>query len=136
MRAKPAVSDSEKAEVLADKLEADFQPVDHPSDMAFIETVDKAMCACQYTPASEPTSSGLSEVLQAIKGINVGRSLGLSVIPNRVFRHLPKSAITFHTKVFKTVFLRQYFAPACTHAVVVPILLPDKDPRFSLPTDP
>jgi mevalonate kinase len=35
-----ALSDSEKAEALADSLEAQFQPVADPSDTAVIETVD------------------------------------------------------------------------------------------------
>ena len=36
------LSDSEKAEVLADNLEAQFQPVTDPSVKAFIETVNVA----------------------------------------------------------------------------------------------
>jgi hypothetical protein len=37
-----SLSDSEKAEALADSLEAQFQPVADPSDPAVIETVDVA----------------------------------------------------------------------------------------------
>jgi hypothetical protein len=37
-----ALSDSEKAEALADCLEAQFRPVAEPSDPAVIETVDVA----------------------------------------------------------------------------------------------
>jgi hypothetical protein len=40
-----ALSDSEKAEALADSLEAQFQPVADPSDPAVIETVDVALRA-------------------------------------------------------------------------------------------
>jgi hypothetical protein len=40
-----ALSDSERAEALADSLEAQFQPVDDPSDPAFTESVDVDLCA-------------------------------------------------------------------------------------------
>jgi hypothetical protein len=49
------LSDAEKAEALADSLEAQFQPVDDPSDPAFTEMVEVAMRAYEYAPASEPT---------------------------------------------------------------------------------
>ena len=38
-----ALSDSEKAEALADNMEAQFQPVTDPSVPAVIETVDVAL---------------------------------------------------------------------------------------------
>jgi hypothetical protein len=50
-----ALSSSKKAVDLADSLEAQFQPVDDPSDPAFTEMVDAEMRAYEYTPASEPT---------------------------------------------------------------------------------
>jgi hypothetical protein len=40
-----ALSDSEKAEALADSLEAQFQPVNDPWDPAVIEMVNRAMRA-------------------------------------------------------------------------------------------
>jgi hypothetical protein len=40
-----ALSDSERAEALADSLKAQFQPVDDPSDPAFTESVDVELCA-------------------------------------------------------------------------------------------
>ena len=40
-----ALSDSEKAEVLSDSLEAQFQPVTDPSDQAVIEMADVALRA-------------------------------------------------------------------------------------------
>jgi hypothetical protein len=44
-----ALSDSEKAEALADSLEAQFQPVYDPSDAAVIEMVDE-VCAHTSMP--------------------------------------------------------------------------------------
>jgi hypothetical protein len=63
-----ALSDSEKAEALADSLEAQFQPVDDPSDPAFAEMVDVEMRAYEYAPASEPTLNTPSEVMKAKTG--------------------------------------------------------------------
>jgi hypothetical protein len=45
-----AVSDSEKAESLADSLEARFQPVDNPSYPEFTYMVNEAMRAYQNAP--------------------------------------------------------------------------------------
>ena len=49
-----ALSDSEKAEALADNLEAQFQPVTNPSFPAVIEIVDVVLRSYVMTPASEP----------------------------------------------------------------------------------
>ena len=49
-----ALSVSEKAEALADSLEAQFQPINYPSDPAVIEMVGEALLAYSYEPASEP----------------------------------------------------------------------------------
>jgi hypothetical protein len=45
-----ALSDSEKAEALADSLEAQFQPVNDPSEPAVTETVNEVMRAYEYAP--------------------------------------------------------------------------------------
>jgi hypothetical protein len=131
-----ALSDSEKAESLAVSLEAQFQPVDDPSDTACTERNDMEMRAYEYAPASEPTLTTSSEVIEAIKGLKVGKALGPNIIPNRVLRHLPERAITFLTKVFNAVLRRQYFPPVWKHARVLPILKPRKAPSSPLPTDP
>ena len=57
-----ALSDSEKAEALADSLETQFQPVTVLSVPAVIETVDVAMESYLQTPASEPNLTNPDEV--------------------------------------------------------------------------
>jgi hypothetical protein len=49
--------------------------VDDPSDPEFTEIVDVAMRAHEYAPSSETTLTTPSEVLQAIKGLKVGKDL-------------------------------------------------------------
>jgi hypothetical protein len=125
-----ALSDSEKAEALVDSLEAQFQPVDDPSDPAFTEMVDVAMRANQCAPARKPTLTTPSDVLEAIKGLNVGKAPGPNGIQNRVLRYLPKRAITILTKMFNAVLRGQYFPPVWKHDRVVRILKPEKDPML------
>jgi len=55
-----ALSDSEKAEALADNLEAQFQPVTDPSVPAVIERVDVALRSYFLSPASEPQLTTLT----------------------------------------------------------------------------
>jgi hypothetical protein len=107
-----SISDSEKAEALADSLEAQFQPVNDPSEPAIIEMFNEVMCVYVYAPASEQKLTGPSDVLQAIRVLKVGKAPVPNGIPNRVLRHLPKRAITFLTKVFTADLQRQYFPPA------------------------
>jgi hypothetical protein len=125
-----ALSDSEKAEALADSLEAQFQRVNDPSDQAVIGMVNEAMRAYEYAPASEPKLTSPSEVQQAIKELRFGKTPGPNGVPSRVLRHLPKRAITFLTKVFNAVLRRQYFASAWKHARVVSTLKPGMYPAL------
>jgi hypothetical protein len=76
-----ALSDSEKAEALVDGLEAQFQPVDDLLDLAVIKMVNEPVHAYEYAPASEQKLASPSEVLQAIKGLKVGKALGSNSIP-------------------------------------------------------
>jgi len=57
-----ALSDSEKAEALADNLEDQFKPVTDPSVPAFIETFDVALGSYFLSPASEPQLTTPDEV--------------------------------------------------------------------------
>jgi hypothetical protein len=61
---------------MVDGREAQFQAVDDRSDPAVTETSDVAMLAYQYAPASEPTLTSPSEVLQPFKGLKFGKAPG------------------------------------------------------------
>jgi len=64
-----ALSDSEKAEALADNLEIQFQPVTDPSPAAVIEMVDVAQMSYFMTPASEPKLTTPEAVQEAMRGL-------------------------------------------------------------------
>jgi hypothetical protein len=86
------LSDSEKAEALADKLEAQFKPVTDSSVPAVIETVDVALRSYFLSPASKPKLTTPNEVHEVITGLKVSKALGWNGIPNRALKHLPKPA--------------------------------------------
>jgi hypothetical protein len=92
--------------------------------------VNKAMRAYEYAPASEHKLTSPSEVIEAIKGLKVGKTPGPNGVHNRALRNLPKRAITFLTKLFNAVLRRQYIPPAWKHAHVVSILKQGKVPTL------
>jgi hypothetical protein len=103
-----ALSDSEKAD-LADNLEAQLQQVNDASDPGVIEIVNEAMCAYKCARPSGPKLTSPSKSYRpSIRGLKVGKAPGPNGISNRVLRHLPKRVITFLTKVFNALLLRQY----------------------------
>jgi hypothetical protein len=85
-----ALSDSEKAEALADSLDAQFPPANDSSDLAVIEKVTEALQAYSYAPASEPKLTNPKEVQDAIRGLKVGKAPGPNGLPNRALKHLPQ----------------------------------------------
>jgi hypothetical protein len=84
-----ALSDSEKAEALADNLETQFQPVTDPSVPPVIEMVDVALRSYFMTPASEPKLTNLDEVQEAIRGLKVSKAPGPNGIPKMTLKRLP-----------------------------------------------
>ena len=89
-----ALSDSEKAEALADHLEAQFQPVTDPSVPAVIELVDVALRSRLIYPATESKLTNPEEVQIAIRGLKVSKALGPNGIPNRALKHFPQRAVS------------------------------------------
>jgi hypothetical protein len=106
-----APSDSKKAEVLANSLETQFQPVDNPSRPPVIEMVNEAMRTYDYALVSKPDLTRQPEVLHAIKALKFGEAPGPNGAKNRLLKHLTTRARTFLTKVFNVVLRRQYFPP-------------------------
>ena len=68
-----ALLDSEKAEALADNLEAQFKPGTDPSVLAVIETVDVSVRSYFLSPASEPQLPTPDELHEAIRGLKVSK---------------------------------------------------------------
>jgi hypothetical protein len=126
-----ALSDSEKAEVLADTLETQFHPVADPSVPAVIEMVDVALRSYFQTPASEPKLTNPDEVHEAIRGLKVGKAPGPNGIPNRALKHLPQRAVSLLIQIFNAILLTHHFPSLWKHTRVTSILKPGKDPALS-----
>jgi hypothetical protein len=125
-----AVSDSEKAEALADTLETQFQPVADPSVLAVIETADVALKSYFQAPASEPKLTNPDEVHEAIRGLKVGKAPGPNGIPNRALKHLPQRAVYLLVQIFNAFLLTHHFPSLWKHARVISNLKPGKDPEL------
>jgi hypothetical protein len=123
-----ALSDSKKAEALADSLEARFQPVNDPSKPAVIEVVNEAVRAYSFSPASEPKPRNTTEVQDAIRALKVGKVPGPNGIPNKTLKHLPLRVGSLFIVLYNVIFRTQYFPAAWKHARVFSILSPGKDP--------
>jgi hypothetical protein len=104
-----ALSDSEKAEALADSLEAQFQPVTDPTVPAIIEVVNEMMRANSFAPESAPTLTNPMEFQDAIRGLKVGKAPGPDGIPNRALKHLPLSVISLLVVLFNAILRKKYF---------------------------
>jgi len=88
-----ALSDSEKAEAIADTLETQFQPVADPSVPAVIEMADVALRSYFQTGAREPNLTNPYEVHEAITGLKFGKTSGPNGIPNSLEASFPASGI-------------------------------------------
>jgi hypothetical protein len=96
-----ALSDSEKAEALADILETQFQPVTDPLAPAVIEMVDVVLRSYFMSPASEPKKTNPDEVQEVIRGLKISKAPGPNGIPNTVLKQLPQRAVSLLAQIFK-----------------------------------
>jgi len=87
-----ALSDSEKAEALADNLEAQFQPVTDPAVAEAIEMVDVTLRSSVMAPASEPKLTNREEVQDAIRGLKISKAPGPNVIPEQGLEGSPTAS--------------------------------------------
>ena len=121
-----ALSDSEKAETLADNLEAQFQPVTDSSFPAVIEMVDVALRS-YLSPASEPQLTNPDKIHESIRVLKVSKAPGPNDIPNRTLKHLPKLAVSLLTHILNMVLCTHQFPQTWKHAQVISILKLGKD---------
>jgi len=126
-----ALSDSEKAEALADSLETQFQPVTDPSVPAVIEKVDVELRSYFMAPVSEHKLINPEEVQKAIRSQKVSKAPGPNDIPNRALKHLPHTEVSLLILIFNAILLTHHFPTAWKHARVISILKPGKDPALS-----
>ena len=70
--------DSEKAEVLAESLEAQFQPANDPTEAAVIEKVEEELTVYTFSPDSETKLTIPAEIQNVIRGLKFCKAPGPS----------------------------------------------------------
>jgi hypothetical protein len=125
-----ALSDSEKAEALADSLDTQFQPLTDPSVPAVIQ-VDVALRSYFLTTASEPKLTNPDEVHEAISGLKVSKAPSPNDITNRALKHLPQQPVSFLVQIFNAVLSTHHFPTMWKHDRVISSLKPGKGPALS-----
>jgi len=125
-----ALSDSEKAEALAESLKTQFQPVTDPSVPAVIEMVDVVLSSYFLTPAGEPKLNNPDDVHEAIRRLKFSKVPGPNGIPNRVLKHLPQRTVSLLAQIFDAVLHTHHFPQVWKHARMISILKPGMDPAL------
>jgi len=92
--------------------------------------VDVALSSYFQTPPSEPKLTNSDEVLEAIRGLKVGKAPGPNGIPNRALKHLPQRAVSLLVRIFNAILLTHHFPSFWKHARVTSMLKPGKDPAL------
>jgi hypothetical protein len=102
------LSDSEKAEALADSPGAQYQLVVDPSDPEVTDVVNEAMRSHPYAPQVNRYQPPPQRSYRSSRESRLATFRAQKALPNTVLRYLPKRAITFVTEMFKAVLRRQY----------------------------
>ncbi|GFV13676.1 RNA-directed DNA polymerase from mobile element jockey [Trichonephila clavipes] len=127
-----AITPIEKAEVIADSLQEQFEP-NHVADREdFDQRIHEEVENFLATPHGqkiEPTSP--TEVLTYVQRIKPKKSPGLDQISNRMIKNLPLKFLLFITLLINQLFKNNYFPDSWKTAVVIPILKPDKNPDLA-----
>ncbi|GFX72217.1 probable RNA-directed DNA polymerase from transposon X-element [Trichonephila clavipes] len=127
-----AITPIEKAEVIADSLQEQFEP-NHVADREeFDQRIHEEVANFLATPhvqEIEPTTP--TEVLTYVQRIKPKKSPGLDQITNRMIKNLPLKFLLFITLLINQLFKNNYFPDSWKTAVVIPILKPDKNPELA-----
>ncbi|GFT43336.1 RNA-directed DNA polymerase from mobile element jockey [Trichonephila clavipes] len=123
-----AVAPIEKAEVIADSLQKQFEPntdVENPRFSAYIQRKVQRFLDSPTCMDLEKTSP--SEIQGFIKNLKPNKSPGIDLITNRFLKNLPTKFIIFIALLFNMLLENCYFPKSWRMAVVIPILKPNSD---------
>ncbi|GFW38596.1 probable RNA-directed DNA polymerase from transposon X-element [Trichonephila clavipes] len=123
-----AITLIEKAEVIADSLQVQFEPNHVAGRELFDQRIHDEVTNFINTPhvqEIEPTTP--TEVLSYVQRLKPRKSPGLDQISNRMIKNLPLKFLLFITLLINQLFKNNYFPNSWKTAVVIPILKPDKD---------
>ncbi|GFT08123.1 probable RNA-directed DNA polymerase from transposon BS [Trichonephila clavipes] len=123
-----AITPIEKAEVIADSLQEQFEPNHVVGRELFDQHIHDEVTNFINTPhvqEIEPTTS--TEILSYVLRLKSRKSPGLDQISNRMIKNLPLKFLLFITLLINQLFKNNYFPNSWKTAVVIPILKPEKD---------
>ncbi|GFU83496.1 probable RNA-directed DNA polymerase from transposon X-element [Trichonephila clavipes] len=118
----------EKAEVIADSLQQQFEPNTEAENDRFTARTQRKIKRFLDTPTCldlEKTTPG--EVQEYIKKLKINKSPGLDLITNRILKNLPLKFVLFIVMLFNLLMENCHFPKNWKFAVVVPILKPNSD---------
>ncbi|GFS79659.1 RNA-directed DNA polymerase from mobile element jockey [Trichonephila clavipes] len=118
----------EKAEVIADSLQKQFEPnteAENDRFTAFTQRKIKRFLDAPTCLDLEKTTPG--EVQEYIKKLKINKSPGLGLITNRILKNLPLKFVLFIFMLFNLLMENCHFPKKWKTAVVVPILKPNSD---------
>ncbi|GFV25534.1 RNA-directed DNA polymerase from mobile element jockey [Trichonephila clavipes] len=123
-----AVAPIEKAKVIADSLQKQFEPNTYVENPRFSAHKQRKVQRFLDSPTCmdlEKTSS--SEMQGFIKNLKPNKSPGIDLITNRILKNLPTKFIIFIALLFNMLLENCYFPKSWRMAVVIPILKPNSD---------
>ncbi|GFY23236.1 probable RNA-directed DNA polymerase from transposon X-element [Trichonephila clavipes] len=123
-----AITPIEKAEVIADSLQEQYEPNHVVGRELFDQRIHDEVTNFINTPhvqEIEPTTP--MEVLSYVQRFKPRKSAGLDQIYNRMIKNLPLKFLLFITLLINQLFKNNYFPNSWKTAVVVPNLKPEKD---------
>ncbi|GFV97355.1 probable RNA-directed DNA polymerase from transposon X-element [Trichonephila clavipes] len=118
----------EKAEVIADSLQRQFEPNTEAENDLFTARIQRKIKRFLDAPTYldlEKTTPG--EVQEYIKKLKINKSPGLDLITNRILKNLPLKFVLFILMLFNLLMENCHFPKNWKTAVVVPILKPNSD---------
>ncbi|GFX84829.1 probable RNA-directed DNA polymerase from transposon X-element [Trichonephila clavipes] len=116
----------EKAEVIADSLQKQFEPNTKAENDRFTARAQRKIKRFMDAPTCldlEKTTPG--EVQEYIKKLKINKSPRLDLITNRILKNLPLKFVLFIVMLFNLIMENCYFPKNWKTAVVVPILKPN-----------
>ncbi|XP_013163983.1 PREDICTED: RNA-directed DNA polymerase from mobile element jockey-like [Papilio xuthus] len=125
----PAMLDEEKADCLADSLEAQCSPSSLPIDPDHLRKVDSEVDRRKSEPLFDsitPVTSDEVEIL--IKKLRPRKAPGSDSITNRVAKLLPVTIIQLLVAIFNAAMTKGVFPSEWKDAVVIGFLKPSKPP--------
>nr|CAD7444839.1 unnamed protein product [Timema bartmani] len=94
-----ANSDQEKADALAEHLEAQFVPTDDPSDPVHIGHVAQVIAAVSYRPLDKPEPTEAAEMSRALAALRLNKAPGRDGINNASPYLPPQLTVSGHPSV-------------------------------------